>query len=456
MNFKFKFGCLVAALFLSASCTTLTPEEKKADALSCLERASNASPGGNGFNRSRGRDRGPGRGRGARNAVGTSEGCRQFFLVWRAANPGGRRDRRNDGVGPLFNAQSCAACHQKGDGNAFLVVQLSVPGTSANGGPKPHPAYGLQIQDRSLRGVDAEAEVAIDWRRTQGRFGDGSSFELYTPDVKLVGTRYGDIGRDALLSPRRIPTVYDTGLFDQVSQAEMEGRADPDDANGDGISGRINWVADAETGGKSVGRFGWKANTANLRQQIAGALHFDMGLTSPLISKQNCAENQKDCKRSLVGGYPEVNALQFDAVVDFTRHLRSPERRRTLTASQQRGAELFSEFGCHACHVPTQKSDGGDVIAIYTDLLLHDMGDGLSDGRPQFSASGSEWRTAPLVGLGRHLREADPVQLLHDGRAVTSAEAILWHGGEGQSAREAFRLADKDMRDALVAYLATL
>lgn len=443
------------ATVMVASCTTLTSQEKETSARACLDQGQLSRGGSATQGADRRQTRGHQRGRRGRPSFGLSEGCRQFFLVWRPARPG-RRDRRNDGVGPLFNAQSCIACHQKGDSNDFLVVQISIDGRGPDGGPKPHPAYGLQIQDRALRNIEPEAQINARWWRFNGAYEDGRSYSLEAPEIHLSELAYGGLGDDTQISPRRIPTVYDTGLMEQVPQLEMEKQADPDDQDGDGISGRINWVPDVETGEVAVGRLGWKANQPTLRQQIAGALHFDMGLTSPLIGRQNCSDLQQQCKRSVVGGYPEVNRLQFDAVVEFSRYLRTPERPRHRTASVVKGQKIFTQLGCAKCHLPTYSSADGKEIALYSDLLVHDMGESLADNRPQFTASGSEWRTAPLIGFARQRQNQREVRLLHDGRAASVEEAILWHGGEGASAKEAFRKARKSDRNALVEFVNAL
>lgn len=449
----------IAALSMTAAvlstCAIATSEEKQAEVLSCFDRG--------------GADRGIGPGnadrgelpqrRGARNGgrrfLSRSEGCRQFFVRWRASNEAGPRGTF-DGVGPLLNARSCVACHRRGDSAEFLVVQVSVPGKASDGGPKPHSFYGLQIQDRSVEGVPAEAQLSVSWRKIRGRYADGAGYELRAPRVGLTQLAYGPLGQGTLLSARRVPTVYDTGRLDDVLATEIESRADPDDANGDGISGRINRVPDIKGGQKSIGRFGWKAAQPTLAQQIAGAFHHDMGLSTPLIGNQNCGENQSACQAVAAGGFPEVTDIQFDALVEFSRHLRSPQRNRRPSDQEMRGRILFSEYGCASCHVLSQRAKSGGMVAVYSDLLLHDMGEGLADGRPQFDASGREWRTAPLVGLQRQMRARGGVRLLHDGRALTLDEAILWHGGEAEPAKQAFKKAGRESRRSLIAYLRSL
>jgi CxxC motif-containing protein (DUF1111 family) len=240
-------------------------------------------------------------------------------------------------------------------------------------------------------------------------------------------------------------------------------RADPDDADHDGISGRANWVWDQAAGASALGRFGWKANQPPLRQQAAGAALGDIGLTSPLFPGQNCGAGQAACAAAPSGGEPELSERFLDRLELYTQALAVPAMRAPRDASVRRGWELFNRAGCAACHTPTLTTGphrlaalSGQIVHPFTDLLLHDLGPGLADGRPDFLASGSEWRTAPLWGIGLIERVNGHTRLLHDGRARDLAEAILWHGGEAAAAREAFRTMAPDERAALLAFLKAL
>ena len=266
-----------------------------------------------------------------------------------------------------------------------------------------------------------------------------------------------------MISPRLAPQVIGVGLLEAVPADDLLAAADPDDTDGDGISGRPNMVWDTRAESHVVGRFGWKANVPTVEQQVAGAFHGDIGITSSLHPDENCPGEQSLCAAAIDGGSPELTDDRLADVTFYGRTLAVPAMRDVEDESVQDGARLFDELGCTACHTPTLTTGETDVAVLsnqeihpYTDLLLHDMGAGLADGRPDFAATGSEWRTPPLWGLG----VVDDVNgqrfLLHDGRAATFAEAILWHGGEGATAAEAFRTAPAEDRERLVSFLEAL
>ena len=265
-----------------------------------------------------------------------------------------------------------------------------------------------------------------------------------------------------MISPRLAPQVIGMGLLEAVPAATILAQADPDDSNGDGISGRANEVP-GEDGSPTLGRFGWKAGRATVRQQVAAAFNGDIGITSPLFPEENCPPVQTACREAPNGGTPEVTPSRLDSVDLYARTLAVPALRDATDTQVRRGFKLFEEFGCVSCHLPTLETGPSDIEALahqvfhpFTDLLLHDMGDGLADGRPEFGAGGREWRTPPLWGLGL-LEEVNGFRfLLHDGRARTPAEAILWHGGEAQAAMEAFRDAPAEEREALLRFLESL
>ncbi|MCA9664959.1 MAG: thiol oxidoreductase [Myxococcales bacterium] len=378
-----------------------------------------------------------------------------------------------DGLGPLYNARSCATCHFKdgrgrpadaGQPMIQLLVRLSVPGEDAHGGPKPEPTYGGQLNPRAIEGVTGEGDAAIRWVAVPGRYGDGSSYELRRPELSFENLGYGPMSSDVLTSARVAPGVYGLGLIEAVDEATIMAWADPDDRDGDGISGRANRVYDAASGQTVLGRFGWKANQPSLRQQNAGAFLGDIGITTPLFGEENCSAAQADCKAATSGGMPEATTLILDRVTFYTRMLAVPGRRDVDNPDVLRGRALFREARCDACHRPSMTTGtladapelSKQTIWPYTDVLLHDMGDDLADGRPDFLADGREWRTPPLWGLGLVQRVNRHDNLLHDGRARGFAEAILWHGGEGEAAREAFRTMSAEDRAALVRFLESL
>jgi CxxC motif-containing protein (DUF1111 family) len=373
-----------------------------------------------------------------------------------------------DGLGPTFNAQSCSSCHlhdgrgrppaDERDPERGLLLRLSVGDP-----PQPVRLYGSQLQDRAIGGVPAEGRVRITTTPVRGRYGEGTPFELRAPHYTIADGAFGPLPKDLQISPRVAPGVFGVGLLEAVPERTIAGHADPGDANGDGISGRANRVADARTGGRALGRFGWKANVPTVEQQNAGAFNGDLGITSPIFKDENCPPGQHACRQAKTGGPREIDADKLARVTFYTRTLAVPARRDVGTPATDAGERRFAQLGCDSCHLPELRTGDSDVagnrdqlIRPYTDLLLHDMGPALADGRPDGLASGSEWRTAPLWGIGlvsvvnRHTR------FLHDGRARNLAEAILWHGGEAHAAREGFRKLPARERRELVAFLESL
>jgi len=266
-----------------------------------------------------------------------------------------------------------------------------------------------------------------------------------------------------MTSVRMSPAVYGLGLLEAVPEADLIAHADPDDRNEDGIRGRVNHVWDAQTGRSVIGRFGLKANQPNLRQQVAAALINDMGITSSLFTDQNCTALERACSAASHGVKPEISDADLAILVDYMNTL-APPARRPANESARAGEVLFEDWGCAACHAPSLKTGplpgfpaiANHTIHPYTDLLLHDMGEDLADGRPDYEASGRDWRTAPLWGIGLVTTVADRPAYLHDGRARTLTEAILWHGGEAAESRKSFTDATRQDRDALLAFLGTL
>jgi CxxC motif-containing protein (DUF1111 family) len=400
-------------------------------------------------------------------AVGNS-----FFNTNWVAAPASTTAR--DGLGPLYNATSCSACHEfDGRGPAptgpedlplALLVRVSLPGTSEHGGPVPVPVYGDQIQHRAILGVDPEADFFVRWEDLSGRYPDGTSYTIRKPVVELANWRYGSPPVGMLTSPRIAPGVFGVGLLEAIPEAAIRAAADPDDTDGDGISGRVNEVWDVSAGRTALGRFGWKANQPSNLQQTAGAFAGDIGITTPLFSAATCGEGQTSCLAAPDGGAPELPGGRLAQVAGYVRTLAVPARRDVDDPTVLRGEALFKQVNCTACHTAKQAMGAadwlpgvtGETIRPYTDLLLHDMGAGLADGRPDFLATGSEWRTPPLWGLGLLRRVNDHDNLLHDGRARGPEEAILWHGGEAEASTEAFKALTADERNALLRFLESL
>lgn len=381
-----------------------------------------------------------------------------------------------DGLGPLFNATNCSACHFRdgrgrppervGDPLESMLIRLSVP--TADGGDAPHPVYGDQLQDKAIPGVPREAGVRIDWDEVPGAYGDGVAYSLRRPTITLTDPGYGPLPADLRRSARTAPAVFGVGLLEAVPEADLLARADPDDRDGDGISGRARMVIEPRSGARRIGRFGWKAGAATVEQQSANAFAGDIGITSSLVPNDHATATQTRARQAPSGGDPELSDHKLQRVVEYQRFLAVPARRGRDDPVVLRGEGVFQAVRCDACHSPRLRTGlvaevpalSEQVIRPYTDLLLHDLGEGLADHRPEGAvpdgADGREWRTPPLWGLGliRTVNKHD--LLLHDGRARTIAEAILWHGGEAAAAQQAFRNLPASERDALLAFLASL
>lgn len=379
-----------------------------------------------------------------------------------------------DGLGPLFNATNCSGCHFK-DGRgrppeepneAFLsmLIRLSVPGRGPHGEPLDEPTYGGQLQGEGILGVPPEGFARISYEDVPGTYADGAPYALRRPSYTVDRLGYGPLAPDAMMSARTAPFLIGLGLLQAVPESAILAVADPDDRDGDGISGRPNRVWDVERQATALGRFGWKANQPSLLQQNAGAFNGDMGITSTLFPAEGCTTIQTACARAATGPTPQLGEPLLQDVTFYTATLAVPARRDVADPAVRRGRTLFETSGCARCHVPTFETGtfggfpelSGQIIHPYTDLLLHDMGEELADHRPDFEASGTEWRTPPLWGIGLVHTVNRHTLLLHDGRARGFAEAILWHGGEAERARETFRSMPKADRDALVRFLESL
>ena len=379
-----------------------------------------------------------------------------------------------DGLGPHFNARSCEGCHvrdgrgrppiEDGEILTSMLLRLSVPGSEPDHPPMPEPTYGSQLQPLAIDGVPAEAVPTVRYEEVTGNFLDGETFSLRNPTYVFAELGYGPMARDLMVSPRVAPAIYGLGLLAAIPDQVILSQADPEDVDSDGISGRPNYPFDVELNARRLGRFGWKANQPTIRQQVAGAFLGDMGLTSSIFIEQDCSPVQESCNGAAAGGNPELAPQVLDNVVFYSSTLAVPKRRKLDDPAVEQGAKLFNEAQCAACHTPQYRTSTGSAIAAtrdqiihpYTDLLLHDMGEGLADNRPDFEATGREWRTAPLWGLGLLPVVNGHTYLLHDGRARNVEEAILWHGGEAQKSREFYRQLPAEDRQALLAFLESL
>ena len=383
------------------------------------------------------------------------------------------------GLGPTFITDRCSGCHvntgrgappERGEQMTSMLVRLSIPGDGGHGAPRPHPAYGDQLQNRSLDGrnvdfayagnaVPPEADVFLDWKERIVELADGERVELRSPLLRIEQLNFGELGPATMTSVRMAQPVFGLGLLEAVpEQALLDIAARQKMA---GFNGRPNYVWDAIEQRTALGRFGWKANQATLKQQIVSAAIGDMGVASRYAPEQNCPPVQTVCARHLPGNVPELGTNEIDTLELWLRGLAVPARRSVNDAAVQRGAALFSMAQCAACHVPEMKAGksaalpqlSGQVFHAYTDLLLHDMGEELADGRPDFQAGARDWRTPALWGLGLSQTVSGSTALLHDGRARNVTEAILWHGGEAAAARETFRNMTRPEREALVKFV---
>jgi CxxC motif-containing protein (DUF1111 family) len=360
-------------------------------------------------------------------------------------------------LGPRFTARSCVGCHVN-NGRALppatgtsLVPYAVKVGSDASG--SPHPNLGKVLQPQSTTGTP-EADVNIgSWTTTAGIYGDGTAYSLRKPSYAFTGVT------PTFFSPRIATQLVGMGLLEAVSESTIAALADPNDNNGDGISGRMQIVADPETGQPRLGRFGWKAGQARIRHQIASALSNDMGVQTSVFPNPDCGSAQ-----TCTGAGSELSDADLDEWVRYVATLGVTARRDLSDAQALRGESLFASIGCTKCHVATLVTSPyhpfaelrNQTIHPYTDLLLHDMGAGLADNMGEGVASGAEWRTPPLWNIGLTAGVSGGEAYLHDGRARDLSEAILWHGGEGAAAKEAFRTLSSADRAALIRFLQTL
>ena len=395
----------------------------------------------------------------------------------------------SDGLGPLFNARACQRCHLKdgrgqppaaGERAETMLLRLSIPPQTEaerealrahRQATIPEPTYGGQLQNFSVQGILAEGEITIAYEETPVTLADGEAVSLRRPTYGISGLHYGPLHPETMLSPRVAPPVIGMGLLEAISEADILAGADPEDRDGDGISGRANLVWSDEHGKPMLGRFGWKAGQPTVSQQAAAAFRGDVGISTPLYPEPqgDCTAAQEACRGAPHGGASatntaEASAALFELLNFYTRNLGVPARRDVGDAQVLEGKRLFYEANCTGCHRPkfvTRRDSIGEeqsfqLIWPYSDLLLHDMGEGLADNRPEGEASGREWRTPPLWGIGLTETVSGHTFFLHDGRARSLLEAVLWHGGEAEAAKERVVAMTREERAALLAFLNSL
>jgi CxxC motif-containing protein (DUF1111 family) len=395
----------------------------------------------------------------------------------------------SDGLGPLFNARACQSCHLKDgrghppEGNPDATSMFLRLARAAETEEErraiadhaalnfPDPVYGGQLQDLAVPGLAGEGRMGIAYEDAPVTLGDGTKLSLRRPSYSVENPAYGPLDARTTLSPRVTPQMIGLGLVEQIHPADILANADPDDADGDGISGKASIVRDGSTGEITLGRFGWKASKPSIREQTAGAFVGDLGISNPDAphSWGDCTKAQVACLAMPVGvqarlGDTEAPDPVLDLVTFYSQNLAVPARRDLGKPEVLRGKRMFYEAGCASCHTPKfvtrrdapNKAQQFQLIWPYSDFLLHDMGEGLADGQQVGDATGNEWRTPPLWGIGLTERVSGHSFFLHDGRARDLQEAILWHGGEAQAARDRFAALPAADRDALIEFLGSL
>ena len=408
-----------------------------------------------------------------------------FRKLWIAAPAS---TRASDGLGPLFNARACQRCHIKdgrghpprdaGDLATSMVLGLAVASRASEGGgesepplpsTRPDPVYGRQLQDFAVPGIPAEGRMRVSYEEFAVELNGGEKASLRRPTYSVVDLAYGSMASEVILSPRVAPPMIGLGLLEAVHPSDIVAGADPDDADGDGVSGRPSIVSGP--GGDRLGRFGWDASTQSVLEQSAKAFSADIGISSPVAPDPfgDCTESQAACRSMPTGVQPDLGDTEapdpvLDLVAFYSSNLAVPARRDVDDPEVLRGKGLFYGAGCASCHRPkfvtrrdaVRPEHRFQLIWPYTDLLLHDMGEDLADDARAEAGLGREWRTPPLWGIGLTETVSGHTFFLHDGRARNLLEAVLWHGGEALAARNAVAAMEPAERAALLRFLGSL
>jgi CxxC motif-containing protein (DUF1111 family) len=375
----------------------------------------------------------------------------------------------HQGLGPLFNSVSCASCHiadgrgqppALGQKAISLLFRISVAGQDEHGGPMPVPGFGVQLQPRAIAGTQQESDIDIQYTYQTHTFPDGETYELRTP-LFTFQNPYMVVPSDMLMSPRIATPVFGMGLIEAIPEWKILSNEDIADTNGDGISGKANYVWDVVKQKMSLGRFGWKAGTPSVLQQAALAFNEDIGITNTFFKNENgYVQSQNDNLHD----DPELSDSLLQAVAFYIKTLAVPARRNVEDAQVKKGKQIFGQAKCVKCHIPMSKTDvnvafpdiSNQIIFPYSDFLLHDMGQDLADNRPDYLATGREWKTRPLWGIGLTKTVNGHTYFLHDGRARNFTEAIMWHGGEATQAQQYFFHLSAEDRNAVVKFLESL
>ena len=397
---------------------------------------------------------------------------RSFFTIPWVESPSATTAR--DGLGPLFNANTCISCHTaNGRGTLFnkdglesrsLIARLSMNANDSKEhnellkykGFIPSSIYGSQLSVNAIHGVEFEGKVKIDFKEVEVLFPDGEKQILLKPNYSLENLNYGTLQEGTIISYRISPTLNGMGLIELISNEDILKNVDEEDINNDGISGRANYVYSNLTKKEELGKYTWKASVAFLKEQVAGAAFNDMGLTTSIFANENCTSSQQKCNDApKARDAIDLPDDRLDAIAYYLKHIKSYTPK--ITKEYEEGLEIFEQISCSKCHISSFDTKKGFKVYPYSDFLLHDMGNDLADGRVEFKANGNEWRTAPLWVLALHEKiNGEKPRLLHDGRARSFQEAILWHGGEAIEARENYMNLPKEKREKLLKFLEEL
>ncbi len=397
---------------------------------------------------------------------------RSFFTIPWVEAPSATTAR--DGLGPLFNANTCISCHPaNGRGTLFnkdglesrsLIARLSMNANDSKENNEllkykgfiPSSIYGSQLSINANHGIDFEGKIKIDFFEVEISFPDGEKQILLKPNYSLENLNYGELKKETIISYRLAPTLNGIGLIELISNEDILKNVDEQDINNDGISGRANYVYSNLTKKEELGKYTWKASVAFLKEQVAGAAFNDMGISTSIFPNENCTSVQKDCNDApKAKDSIDLPDDRLDAITYYLKNIKTYTPK--ITKEYKEGLEIFEQISCSKCHITSFDTKKGFKVYPYSDFLLHDMGNELSDGRTEFKASANEWRTAPLWGLSLHEKiNNEKPRLLHDGRARSFQEAILWHGGEASGAKENYMNLSKDKREKLLKFLEEL
>ncbi len=391
---------------------------------------------------------------------------RSFFTIPWSQAPSVTTAR--DGLGPLYSANTCIHCHpNNGAGtpmkNGFisrsLVMRLSIPNTQnmdddliEKNGFVPEPTYGGQLSLHSNTNTPFEGRISLNYKNIILKYEDNSTCKIQKPTYSINKLQYGEFDKNVNIAPHIGLALIGLGAIEMIEEKDILAKEDIYDKDKDGISGKANWVYNPESNTTELGRFTWKAAAATVKQQAANAAHNDMSLSNPIYPGDNCTDKQVECLKANQGIHDfDLPMYRLDAIAFYLKTLRIPRERKT--ANFAKGKKIFNSLGCVKCHTSEYKLSDGNTIKPYSDFLLHDMGDALSDGHTMFKASANEFRTPPLWSMGLYEKASGKMALLHDGRARNIEEAILWHGGESTSQQGAFKALNKQDRNYLIEFL---